>query len=154
MGSEASAGLMARIRGWFAHAFAIEAYDETCLEPEEKLLIDRLAWQINQRGLATPAILFVQSNKHYNFLGSQAAVFAQPFFEMGHVFINGLLRHLGLFIPPKDYPHLISAFEKRYSIEYFTQRLEAQLAGEASLADYTQVPGAGTTAGDETKKDS
>ena len=127
------------MREWFAHAFAIEPYDESSLAEEEKTLIDRLAWQINERGLATPAILFVQANKHYNFLGSQVAVFSQPFFEMGHTFINGLLRHVGLFLPPDQYPHLISAFEKRYSVEYFTQRLEAYSSGEPPRADYESL---------------
>jgi hypothetical protein len=127
-------------REWFAQAFAVEPYDESSLTEDERRIIDRLAWQIERRGLITPAIFFVQSNKHFNFIGSQAAVFAQPFFEMSSGFVNSLLRYVGLNVPPKDYPHVCSAFEKRFSIEYFTQRLEAYSAGEPPLFEHEAKP--------------
>jgi hypothetical protein len=70
----------------------------------------------------------MQSNRHLNFLGSQAMVAAQPMFELTHPVLNGVLRHFGLNVPPEDYPLLTTAFEKRYSIEYLVQQLEAHLA--------------------------
>jgi hypothetical protein len=120
-------------RGWrarWAHAFAIEKYDETSLTQEERMVLDNLALQIEKRRLTSAAVLWVQSNRHMNWLGSQFLVMFQPIFDMTHPVLNGLLRNFGLNIAPKDYRHLCTAFEKRYSIEYFIQRLEACAAGE------------------------
>jgi hypothetical protein len=118
------------LRAWLAHAFAIEPYDETSLAPEERAVLDRLAMQIEKRKLTSAAVLWVQSNRHMNWLGSQMLVMFQPLFDMTHPVLNGLLRNFGLNVPPAEYKHLCTAFEKRYSIEYFIQRLEAYAAGE------------------------
>lgn len=117
-------------RAWWAHAFAIEPYDESSLSEEEKAVLERLAQQIDKRGLTTAAVLWVQSNRNMNWMGSQVLVMFQPIFDLTHPLLNALLRNFGLNITPKDYPLLCTVFEKRYSIEYFSQRLEAYAAGE------------------------
>jgi len=118
------------MRAWLAHAFAVEPYDETSLTEEERQVIERLAERIHARRLTTAAIFWVQSNRHFNWVSSQAMIFFQPFFDMVHPVLNGILRNFGLAIPPAEYPQLMSAFEKRYSVEYFIQQLEARAAGE------------------------
>ena len=117
-------------RAWLAHAFAIEPYDESSLSDEEKAVLERLAQQIDKRGLTTAAVLWVQSNRNMNWMGSQVLVMFQPIFDLTHPLLNALLRNFGLNVAPKDYPLLCTVFEKRYSIEYFSQRLEAYAAGE------------------------
>ena len=68
-------------------------------------------------------------------------VFFQPFFEMTHPLLNGVLRYFGLAIPPAEYPQLMSAFEKRYSVEYFLQQLELHAAGEGkAVVDQPEPP--------------
>jgi hypothetical protein len=114
--------------GWLRHAFAIEKYDESSLEPDDKAALQRFAERLHEKRMTAAAILWMQSNRHMNFLGSQALVVAQPVFELTHPLLNAALRNFGLNIPPEDYPHLVSAFEKRYSVEYLLQRLEALLA--------------------------
>jgi hypothetical protein len=117
-------------RAWLRHAFAVEPYDESSLSEEERAVLRRLAQQIERRGLTSAAILWVQSNRHMNWMGSQFLVMFQPLFDLTHPLLNSILRHFGLNIPPADYPTLCTAFEKRYSIEYLIQRLEACAAGE------------------------
>jgi hypothetical protein len=112
---------------WLRHAFAIEKNDESSLSEDDKAVLIRLAERIHSRRMTSAAILWFQSNRHMNFLGSQVMVAAEPVFEMTHPLLNGVLRFLGLNIPPEDYPLLIAAFEKRYSIEYLIQQLEARL---------------------------
>lgn len=124
------AGPQRGLRAWLAHAFAIEPYDENSLSLEERSLLERLALQIHKRGLTSAAVLWIQSNRHMNWMGSQVLVMFQPIFDMTHPLVNALLRNFGLNIPPAEYPALCSAFEKRYSIEYLVQRLEACAAGE------------------------
>lgn len=115
---------------WLKYAFAVEKYDESSLDPADKDALQRFAERIHAKGLTSAAILWMQSNRHMNFLGSQAMVLAQPVFEMTHPLLNAVLRNFGLNVPPEDYPLLVSAFEKRYSVEYLVQRMEALLAEE------------------------
>jgi hypothetical protein len=128
---------------WFRHAFAIEKYDESALAPEERELLTRLARQIEGRKMTTAAILFLQSNRHMNWIGSQVMVGAAPIYDVVHTFVTPLLRTLGLYVHPDEMPILIAAFEKRYSIEFFVQQLEAAQAGELEPAppvDITAPP--------------
>jgi hypothetical protein len=115
---------------WLRHAFAVEKFDESSLDPADKDVLQRLAERVHAKRMTSAAILWMQSNRHMNFLGSQAMVAAQPVFEMTHPLVNGVLRYVGLNVPLEDYPLLIAAFEKRYSVEYLIQRLEALLAAD------------------------
>lgn len=117
-------------RAWLKHAFAVEPYDESSLSAEEKEALERLAARIHEKRLSSAAILWVQSNRHFNWLSSQVMVMFQPIFDMTHPLLNAILRNFGLAIPPAEYPKLVAAFEKRYSVEYFVQRLEALVAGD------------------------
>lgn len=129
-------------RAWLAHAFAIERFDESSLAEEEKALLTRIAREIHARGMATPAIFFVQSNRHMNWVGSQVLVAAQPLYDISHPFIGPLLGRFGLRLTPAEMTMLISAFEKRYAPEYFVQRLEAAQAGELDPAAPEATPDA------------
>jgi hypothetical protein len=113
---------------WLRYAFAVEKYDESSLSEDDKGALQRLAERVHARRTTSAVILWMQSNRHMNFIGSQMMVAAQPVFEMTHPLLNAVLRNFGLNVPPEDYPLLVSAFEKRYSVEYLIQRLEALLA--------------------------
>ena len=63
--------------GWLAHAFATEE-SAPRWTPEDEALLDRLAAEVARRGLQAPALLFLESVKPLNFVGSQALVFLQP----------------------------------------------------------------------------
>src|SRR3989449_11304599 len=70
-------GLTARIR----HAFALEPGGRP-LSPEDVALLERVAATVVERGMATPAILFLESVGPMNFLGSQALHFFTPILEV------------------------------------------------------------------------
>ena len=126
-------------RAWLAHAFAVDKYDESSLEPEEKALLTRLAVEINSRGMSTPAIMYIHSQRHMGWLGSQVLVVTEPLFDMAHPFLNPLLKRFGLAVRPEEMSLLISAFEKRFAPEYLVQQIEAAQAGETSLAQNLPV---------------
>jgi len=115
-------------KAWLKHAFHVEPYDETSLSEEDREILDRVAERIHDKKMTPAAIMWAESHRNLNFVGSQLMVMAQPAFEMTHAFINFALGKLGIYIPPADYPKLQAALEKRYSIEYFIQRLEALTA--------------------------
>lgn len=129
-------GWWSRLKDWCRHAFEVEAYDESSLSEEERELLDRLAKWIDDRKLTAAAILWADSNRHFNFITSQALVFAQPVYDLSHPLIKFLMRQHKLDIPPEDLAKLAMALEKRYSIEYFVRRLEAHASGE-----YNSEPG-------------
>ena len=70
-------GLTARVR----HAFAVEPEGQP-LSLEDVTLLERVAATVVERGMATPAILFLESVGPMNFLGSQALHFFTPILEV------------------------------------------------------------------------
>ena len=58
---------------------------------QRDLLIDRLAQKVSRWGLTAPAILFLEANKPFSFIGSQALLFFQPLlgFLLGDEVIGG-----------------------------------------------------------------
>lgn len=113
-------GLIAALR----QAFAIESYDESSLTEEERTALDDLARSIHVRRMTAPAIMFIESNRHMNFLGSQLIVMAEPVADLASPVLNPILKRFGMHLPLKELPLLQAALEKRYSVEYLVQRLE------------------------------
>ena len=68
--SQAMNRLYARLSGRLAHAFAMPAHNEA-LSVEELDLLERMADRIVRKGMAAPAMLFLESVAPLNFLGSQ-----------------------------------------------------------------------------------
>src|SRR5687768_16453334 len=93
-------------RAWLAHAFAVEKYDESSLNAEEKELLTQLARQIERRGVGPAAIMWFHSNRHMSWIGSQVLVAAAPLDDMAHQFVAPMLRALGLYVKPEDMPQL------------------------------------------------
>ncbi len=88
-------GLTARIR----HAFAVEPEDQP-LSPEDVALLERVAATVAERGMATPAILFLESVGPMNFLGSQALHFFTPLLEV--VFPQRDVERVALLLERRD----------------------------------------------------
>ena len=61
---------------WLEHAFAPEA--SVPWTPADEALLERLAAGVARRGLKAPAVLFLESLRPLNFVGSQAMLFLQP----------------------------------------------------------------------------
>jgi hypothetical protein len=75
-------------------------------------LIERVAQQIAGRGMAAPAILFLEMHKPLAFLGAQLLWIAQPFLSIG---LNNA-----------DLRDLITVIEDRAGVEELIERLEAR----------------------------
>jgi hypothetical protein len=84
--------------------------DNTSLPAEEEAVLDKLAKKAVERGMAVPAILFLESVKPLNFIASQVMVFFEPVIQTIFNF--------------KDYNNLRSALEKRESIEILLLKIE------------------------------
>jgi hypothetical protein len=121
------------LRAWLRHAFAVEKYDESSLTEQDKEVLQSLAKAIHEKRMTAAAIVWVESNRHMNFIGSQFLVMFQPIFDLVHPVVNPILRRFGMYIAPGELPKLQAALEKRYSVEYFIQRLEACVATDYNV---------------------
>jgi hypothetical protein len=99
-----------RFKAGFRHAFALGVKEE--LAPEETAVLEKIADRIRRRGLALPAVVFLESTRPLNMLGSQVMIGLQPFVEI--VASTG------------DYETLAAALEKRVSIDILIRLLEAE----------------------------
>lgn len=68
------------LRAGLKHAFAVRP-ERPDLTIEDVTLLERVAGAIVARGMATPAVLFLESMGPMNFLGSQALHFLSPIIE-------------------------------------------------------------------------
>jgi len=73
--------LWGKLRKEFAHAFALSPA-ETTFTPEDLALLEKVAHLITRRGMALPALLFLESLGPLNFLGSQVLHGLRPFLEL------------------------------------------------------------------------
>ena len=70
-----------KLRQEFAHAFALTPTDAP-FSAAELSLLQKIATLISQRGLATPALLFLESLGPLSFLGSQVVHGLKPFLDV------------------------------------------------------------------------
>lgn len=84
--------------------------EKKTLPAEEEAVLEKVAHKVVDRRMAVPAILFLESVKPLNFIGSQALVFFEPIVQT--------LFNL------KDYDTFRSALEKRESIEILLLKIE------------------------------
>ncbi len=102
---------------WVRHAFAIERERDLVVTPRQAEVVERLCREVVSRGLATPAIAFLEMSRPLNGLGAQALHFFQPMFSM--------------FSQSEDVRILAEFLEHRGSIDYVCRRIES-LQGTAS----------------------
>ena len=79
------------------------------MENKEKIL-NSFAQEIVDRGVAVPAIFFLESTKYLSFMGSQFLIFPGPIMTS---FINN-----------QKYYNFTSLLEDRHNIEYVINKIE------------------------------
>ena len=92
----------------FSHAFSTDEGGKK-LDEQDLALVKKLADFVIKRGMAEPALIFLESVKPLSFIGSQAMVFFRPI--------------LTTFFSPKDYERLSRILEKRKSIDILIEEI-------------------------------
>ena len=87
------------------------ADSDSPLAEDEQAVLDKLARKAVDRSMTVPSILFLESVKPLNYIGSQALVFFEPIVQSVFNF--------------RDYTTLRTALEKRETIEILIQKIEA-----------------------------
>ncbi|MBZ0270997.1 hypothetical protein K8I61_03105 [bacterium] len=99
------------------HAFAIDPKADATFSDEERALCRRVADKVVARGMGVPALLFLESARPLNFLGSQALAFFEPI-------VKG-------FFDFESYTRFRVILERRGSVELLLEALEAAEAAQA-----------------------
>ncbi len=111
---------MSLFRGMFKGGADLPEPEKKALPAEEEAVLQKLAHKVVERRMAVPAILFLESVKPLNFIGSQVLVFFEPIVQTLFNF--------------KDYDTFRQALEKRESIEILLLKIE-ELDAETSQRD-------------------
>ncbi len=85
--------------------------EKPAMPEEEQAILKKVATKVVERRMAVPAIVFLESVKPLNFIGSQVLIFFEPIIQTVFNF--------------KDYDNFRSALEKRESIEMMILEIEA-----------------------------
>ena len=104
---------MGRLMAGARHAFAMDGPHGPLGEADRELL-RRLALAIVARRMSMPALLFLQSVRPLNYVGSQALTFLRPF--------------LTTLFKTADYDRLAAILERREGIGALVEGIEAALA--------------------------
>jgi len=107
------------LRSAFTHAFAVPAERAESTE-EEQRLIERIAEAVVSRGMAAPAVLFLDSMGPMNFLGSQALHFLTPILDCA--FDTG------------DLDRIARLLERRNAVTRLAAAIEARSTGGGASA--------------------
>ena len=104
--SASRAGLRAALR----HAFAVEPAGPAEPTPEERAALEPLIAEVRRRGMATPAVLFLEGCAPLNGVGAQALHFLQPFATA--------------ILDPVRYATLARYLERRGSVAWLVRELQ------------------------------
>ena len=99
---------------WLKHAFAVDPPGAAEPTEAQKTVVDRVCAEITRRHLTTPALIFLETFRPFNYLGPQALHFFHPFAAS---ILNGY-----------GYRHFAEFLERRGSVDYFCRRIEAMEA--------------------------
>jgi hypothetical protein len=95
---------------WWRNAFAISKPGAKPLTPRQEEIIERLAAKVVEWKMSVPAVLFLESVKPLNYIGSQVLVFFAPIVRT-------------IYSAP-DYDEFVALMEERGNIEVLLRRIE------------------------------
>jgi len=98
------------IKGWFAHAFAVDKPQALEPTPEQREIVDRLCAEVVRRRLATPALMALEMSRPLNTFGAAALHMFQPI--------------IGAVMNPAAIEQFARLLEHRGSIDFLCQRIE------------------------------
>lgn len=99
-----------RMRAALRHAFHVDPPGVAVPTPEEERLLLRVVREVVARGMAQPALLFLESLRPLNGVGAQAMHFLQPF--------------ASVIVQPQAYERIAAFLERRGSIEWVCRAIE------------------------------
>jgi hypothetical protein len=103
---------------WFKHAFAIDPPGPAQPTEAQRLLVDRLCEEVVRRRMGTPAQMLLEMGRPLNYVTAQLLHVLHPF--------------VTVLADQRAYEELAAFLERRGSIEYISERLQAIEAGTST----------------------
>ena len=113
------------MKAWLKKAFAVEAPNGGEPTNAQKTVVDKVCREVAKRHMTTPALIFLESFRPLNYIGSQIMYFFQPFVS---VILTG-----------EAYQHFAEFLEQRTSVGYLCQRIE-HFEAQATRKDKLKKP--------------
>jgi hypothetical protein len=140
-------GRLLNLREGVRHAFAIPP--DRPLSNEDVALLERVADAVVRRGMAAPAVMFLESMAPMNFLGSQAVHFFTPLLDV--VFPQRDVERVALLLERRDtLVRLAALIESRHHCTRPPRTAFSPAHPESAKAD--ALPGDGPSPGTETQR--
>ncbi len=98
------------MKKWLKDAFAVESDKPLELNTEQKAIVDRVCEEVARRHMTTPALIFLETFRPLNYLGSQVLHFFQPI-------VTTVLN-------AESYKVFTAFLEQRNSVDYLCRRIE------------------------------
>ncbi len=98
------------MKGWLKKAFAVEAPNGGVPTDAQKAVVDKVCREVVKRHMTTPALIFLESFRPLNYIGSQVMYFFQPF--------------ISAVLTSEAYQHFAEFLEQRKSVDYLCQQIE------------------------------
>jgi hypothetical protein len=114
-----------RVLSGLRHAFALDGPHGPLTEADRQLL-GRLAAFIVRRRLGPAAILFIESLRPLNYIGSQALLFLRPFVVP--------------FLKEAEYERLAAILERREGLGALIEAIETEQSSRTQARSATQPP--------------
>ncbi len=131
--SSGRSGWVKRLRAELGHAFAVERGTEDELTEEELETLEKLSERVVKMNMAVPAIMFLESVRPLNYLGSQVMLFFRPLLGIASETVSlATAPLLGFSVDVKFYNRLQEVLEKRASVEALIVRIERKLEDPSS----------------------
>lgn len=113
---------------WLKHAFAVDPPGLSEPTAPQRAVVERVCTEIVRRHLSAPSLLFLETFRPLNYLGSQVLHFLQPI-------VSAILEVDG-------YQHFTEFLEKRGSIDYICSRIEDLEGGSSDNSqNHSSNPG-------------
>ena len=98
------------MKAWLKKAFEIENPEGVEPTPAQKELVDKVCREVVRRHMSTPALLFLETFRPLNYIGSQVLHFFQPI--------------VAVVLTTEGYGHFAEFLEQRSSIDYLCRQIE------------------------------
>ena len=129
--SSSKKSLLQRFQEWASVAFAVEKGTEDELSAEELETLELLADRVVKARMAVPAIMFLESVRPLNFVGSQVMLFFKPLLGIASETVNmATTPLLGFSVDVRFYNRVQEVLEKRASVEALIVRIERRLQND------------------------
>lgn len=98
------------MKEWLKKAFAIETEADFEITEEQKAVVDKICREVARRQMSTPALIFLETVRPLNYIGSQVMHYFKPI--------------ISAILTSENYQNFAEFLERRASVDHLCRRIE------------------------------